>query len=171
MSSLTVWVTADALGEMFAEAERMHPLETGGMLLGWTNDEGDERVVVAVIGPGAAAVHGATSFVPDAVWQQHELEVTYNRSDRKVTYLGDWHVHPMGAFGMSRRDRRTMRTIASEKEARCPTPLMGLVAPDGDGELRFGVWKWRASRVPFHVGYADPIPLREWKLGAGERFW
>ncbi|MEX1112942.1 MAG: Mov34/MPN/PAD-1 family protein [Patescibacteria group bacterium] len=127
MPHTTVWVNRSAVADMVAEAERAHPDETGGMRLGWTNLDRKEVVVATTVGPGPIAEHHPTRFAPDADWQQTHLDAVYRRTSTKITYLGDWHVHPQGGFGMSRRDRRTMAHTANAPEARCPHPLMALL--------------------------------------------
>lgn len=120
----TIWLTEDVADAMVAEAERTAPDETGGMLLGWDNPERDEIVVATSIGPGPDATHRLTTFHPDGAWQQAQLDVEYEKSEGRITYLGDWHVHPRGGFGMSRQDRRTMARTASHGDARCPRWLV-----------------------------------------------
>lgn len=111
------------------------------MLLGWENGERNEIVVTTIVGPGPDAVHSRTAFQPDAEWQQQHLDTHYEGSAGRITYLGDWRVHPRGGFGRSDRDRRTMAKTARHADARCPRPLMGLVAWVNDS-YRVGVWRW-----------------------------
>jgi integrative and conjugative element protein (TIGR02256 family) len=150
------------IDEMITEAKRVAPEETGGMLLGWDNPERNEVVVTTIIGPGPNAEHAPDAFRPDGDWQQQRLEAQYERSDGRITYLGDWHVHPQGGFRMSRRDRRTMSLTASHTEARCSNPLMGLLARRNDG-YRLGVWLWEPTWAPFSYGKVTPLAVRIWK--------
>lgn len=143
----TLWLNKGALDGMLAEAERAALDETGGMLLGWNNPERSEVVVSAVVGPGPNAKHAPDSFRPDGDWQQQHLGEEYEQSNGRVTYLGDWHVHPQGGFGVSRRDRRTLSRIASCAEARCPNPLMGLLVRGSDS-YHLGVWRWEPPGCP-----------------------
>lgn len=140
MQDPVVWITDQTVAAMTAEAERCHPYETGGMLLGWMNDDRHELVVVTVLGPGPEAEHERVRFRPDADWQQRHLDDTYVRTDGRVTFVGDWHVHPEGGFGMSRRDRKTMGSTATDPDARCPHPVMALLARTADDEYRVGAW-------------------------------
>jgi integrative and conjugative element protein (TIGR02256 family) len=149
---VTVWVDKDALAAVREEAARHAEEETGGMLLGYRS--GDDAVVVAVIGPGPAAQRTASTFLPDAGWQQDRLAEVYAASGRTTAYLGDWHTHPGGRPVLSPRDRRTLRRIAGHRPARQPRPLSAVLAPAADGELVF--WehrgRWRsAAAIPWRT--------------------
>ncbi len=171
MQEPVVWVADAAVAAMSAEGHRCHPYETGGMLLGWVNDDRNEVVVAMVLGPGPRAEHQRVRFRPDSDWQQRQLDDVYMRTDGWVTFVGDWHVHPAGGFGMSRRDRKTMGHTAVTPDARCPHPVMVLLALTDDDEYRLGAWTWRPSPLPFHPGHATPLKVREWTPLAEEAFW
>ena len=164
----TIWLSTDAVGSMVVEAARTDPDETGGMLLGWENPQRNEIVVLAILGPGPGAVHTPSSFKPDGAWQQDELATFYERSKGVVTYLGDWHVHPGGGFGLSRRDRRTMAKTAAHPDARCPRPLMGLLAPYDD-DYRLGVWLWEPSWIHRLIGRVVKLTTRTWEPSLDDR--
>lgn len=166
----TLWLNEAACEQMIAEAERAAPDETGGMLLGWENPDRNEIVVSAIVGPGPNATHTPTAFWPDADWQQRQLDAHYGQSEGRITYLGDWHVHPRGGFGMSRRDRRTMARIARDDLARCRQPVMGLAARFEDG-YRIGVWRWESWWWPLGYGRAVPLPVRKWTPTPDETSW
>lgn len=170
MQRPTVWVADAAVAAMTAEATGRHPLETGGMLLGWVNEDRNEVVVATVLGPGPEAEHERTRFRPDSGWQQRRLDHIYEATEGRITFVGDWHVHPAGGFGMSRRDRRTMGHTAATPDARCPQPVMALLARSPNG-YRLGGWTWRPSPVPFHVGHAEPLDVRQWAPSPDEAFW
>lgn len=115
---------------MQAEADLHYPLETGGIMLGWENGD---IVVSNIIGPGPRAVHRRASFDPDTEWQDHQLAEKYEASGRTLVYLGDWHTHPGGAPTPSRRDRKTLATIAGYPAARCAAPIMVILGQGDDG--------------------------------------
>lgn len=125
-----VWLGAGVEKTLLAEAVSKAPLETGGILLGWIT--GADVCITNVIGPGPGAVHDTRSFEPDSRWQQDNIALLYERSVRRLAYLGDWHTHPAGKPEPSDQDRRTLRTIAQSSTARCPNPVMLIIGqPDG----------------------------------------
>lgn len=103
-------------------------------------------VITDAIGPGPKAVHYKIGFLPDA--QFHEMEVAriYGQSGRLSTYLGDWHTHPRGSTRLSRRDKRTLQRIACSSDARCPKPLMAVLA---GGKRKWTTDVWRFNRTGF----------------------
>jgi integrative and conjugative element protein (TIGR02256 family) len=139
---------------MEQEAGRRAPDESGGILLGYPGR--DDPGIVSVlfeIGPGPNAMHKPYRFEPDGPWQEREIAAAYERSDRIATYLGDWHSHPDGSPRPSGLDRATARKIARTPEARCPHPLIVILA---DGKRKWDVaahcfgW-WRLRSVDLEV--------------------
>ena len=123
---------------MVEQAGSVLPNETGGVLLGYWLQAGVEVVITAMVGPGPRARHRRTTFCPDYDFQEHEIARHYAESGRRTEYLGDWHSHPKGGVGLSRKDRRTLAAIATYAEARAPTPLMAILA--GRPRWHFAVW-------------------------------
>lgn len=119
------WIPRDALVEMEALASHSHPMETGGMLLGYVADNNDV-VVTTIIGPGPAAKHSRYAFEPDAEYQQAKLEAHYRVTEGKESYLGDWHTHPHGPCIPSRTDKRTLAHIALTPSSRIKYPVMAI---------------------------------------------
>lgn len=141
-SAGTAWLSATAWSGIVEEVAGRFPRETGGVLLGyWVREPptpatgaqaatiiGPEVVITSFLGPGPSAIHGVDSFVPDHAFQDCEIAKIYEKSDRRITYLGDWHSHPRGTASLSWKDRRTLRRIACSDGARAPIPLMFVVA-------------------------------------------
>jgi len=161
-SSLTVWLKGSALARMTDEADKEFPRETGGVLMGYWSNDTFQAVITHVIGPGPNAVHHLDSFTPDGEFQLSEIERIYRESGRIITYLGDWHTHPIGGGEPSKRDRKTLRKIASDPEARAPNPLMAIL--DRKDGWRETVWvllppdsgMWRANDLSLRsCGHGD----------------
>lgn len=123
-----VWLSKSVLCQLAAEANRMAPLESGGVLLGYHAESG-EAVITDCRGPGPNAVHERFYFLPDQEYHAREIKDAYERSTRRLHYLGDWHSHPGGTAKLSRSDRSTLKRIASFPPARAPRPLMLVIAP------------------------------------------
>ncbi|SIT49344.1 putative 18.8 kDa protein [Paraburkholderia ribeironis] len=134
-----LWIASTAFDEMLDEAERVYPLETGGVLVGYAADDGD-LVVQHVIGPGLSAQHKRQRFHPDHDWQCRRLDEIFEISSGQAVYVGDWHTHPDGSPQMSWLDKRTLRGIARYREAALARPLMLIGA--GGAER----WRWQAHR-------------------------
>ncbi len=141
---MTVWIAASAFALVATEAARYPGSETGGMLLGYWQD--NDAVVDCASGPGPAAQRGRTWFRPDQDWHTEYLARIYAASGRTITYLGDWHTHPGGSAKPSRTDRKTMRAVRREPAARQSRPLMAIVAPGSDSPpVLWCLLGWRRS--------------------------
>lgn len=141
------WINRDVRADLMKQAKDAFPLETGGILLGYWSEDGKDVVVVAAVGPGPDAYHGKTRFIPDYFYQESEIARLYEQHGRRLQYLGDWHSHPGGTDELSWRDRLTMARIASSKSARVKTPLMAVIA--GQGEWSLTMWQGAPGRAFF----------------------
>src|SRR6266851_5330619 len=121
------WISEKCLESIIAEARRCFPLETGGVLMGYWTPTKVEVVITRSIGPGPASTHTESTFEPDTAYQQDQINRIYAESNRIYTYLGDWHSHPRLAEGLSPRDKRTLRMIATDRRARAPSPIVGIL--------------------------------------------
>lgn len=142
---------------MTAMASKWWPLEVGGVLAGYWNE--NAAVITDYVGPGDEATHRTTAFVPDHQFHVREIERIYAESNGRDVYLGDWHSHPDGPSTLSSLDKRTLRSIAKAPEAQCPRPVMLLLAED---EISWSLHaftldapRWLRPRkvVPMHVRF------------------
>jgi len=129
---------------VLADAAGFAPLETGGVLLGFHDDESGMRIVTELVGAGPKASRQRHLFTPDGPWQRAQIAEIYNASGRILAYLGDWHSHPHGN-GPSALDRSTARKIATTPAARCPHPVF-LIAARVQGAWGLRAYEFGARR-------------------------
>lgn len=136
----TAWLSCAAVRSMEEEADRLYPLETGGVVVGyWAGPT--ELVILEASGPGGGANHQSRHFKPDNDYHVRWIADRYRLSGGANTYLGDWHTHPDAEAAIpSLADRRTLRAIADHDEARARTPLLLIVAG------KAGAWKLSCFR-------------------------
>ena len=138
-----VWIRQELMDAIIAEIESYAPLETGGAFFGYHADNND-IVVTQLISAGPNAKHKKFSFEPDQEYQLSQMEQIYFENEGKLSYLGDWHSHPVSSSFLSRRDEKTLLNIALTEAAKCSKPLM----------MVFGALpaKWTANAVRFAEG-------------------
>lgn len=149
-----LWLADSALNAMHEIADQYYPYETGGMLLGYVAKDSDV-VVTAIIGPGPKAKHGRFRFLPDAEYQQIELEKHFYKTDARETYLGDWHTHPHGSCQLSMVDKRTLTRIARTTSSGIQHPVMAILC-GGNAD-------WEIGAVRF-LGAKRRLFLKEYRL-------
>jgi integrative and conjugative element protein (TIGR02256 family) len=149
------WISNTLREALFSEVERAFPLETGGILMGYATE--NISVISTIIGPGPEAIHGPNSFAPDYDYHESEVARVYESSQRKWSYLGDWHSHPRQIHAsLSKKDIQTLRRIASFKEARVNRPLMLIVT--GEPSIwTINVWRWKRKRFLTGRPFPDDI--------------
>jgi integrative and conjugative element protein (TIGR02256 family) len=120
--SATVWLVADALATLEAEARRFWIRETGGPLFGYETACAD-LVVTEVFGPGPNVKHQRFRLVPDRDHTQAMIDQVAENSGGRDWYLGEWHSHPLGRARPSDTDVDTLIDIAAQAEVQLPRPL------------------------------------------------
>lgn len=133
-----IWVPRTVLKLLVTIAAAHHPLEVGGMLLGYRSE--DVAVIVEATLPGVDAVHAEASYEPDQARDETIVAERYRATGGTAGYLGDWHSHPCGTVGLSRTDRQVLRRISEYGDARQTTPVMAIVAGAPDETYKVGAW-------------------------------
>ncbi|MCC6680490.1 MAG: Mov34/MPN/PAD-1 family protein [Phycisphaeraceae bacterium] len=126
----TAWLNHDAVECMIAEADSKAPNETGGVLMGYFVQPNNTPVILWSGRPGPKAVHLPSYYGPDYVFDELQIADVYQKSGRQLTYIGDWHTHPATVPHLSRRDKRTLRRIATYRAARVTAPIMLILVFD-----------------------------------------
>lgn len=121
-----MWIRRGAVEKMDSISEAKQPLETGGCFAGYELDDG--IVILEVIGPGPLAIHERYRFIPDRDYQDEQLKLLWESSERVVRYLGDWHTHPGGTAELSRIDVSRLVDLRQAPEARLRRPVMAVNA-------------------------------------------
>jgi integrative and conjugative element protein (TIGR02256 family) len=151
------------LKQMKALANEKFPLETGGVLIGYTGGtHGEQVVIVAITGPGPSAQHTKITFEPDHDYQTAQIADVYRTSKGASTYLGDWHSHPNSAAYLSRRDKKTLRHIGSHRPARLDRPVMVILGEGSPWTLK--AWRLIPRRlIAFRRTEYCELDIRETK--------
>jgi integrative and conjugative element protein (TIGR02256 family) len=106
--------------------------ETGGILIGRDFGNGMLEVTVATP-PGPRAVRWRHYFRRDTAFLQQVLDREVARTDGRVDYVGEWHVHRAIDAPPSWIDRRSLRRIARRSNYPTKAPLL-LIVETGSGQ-------------------------------------
>lgn len=139
---IKVWIKKKTFNKFIQETNKWFPLETGGILLGY-KDKNNDIVVVKLIEAGPNAVRKNYFFNSDGDFQQLELSKIYIRSKGVVTYLGDWHSHPLTNSYMSFLDRKTICKIAKTETSKETNPIFIVV---GTSPFEVKCWRYNENR-------------------------
>ena len=157
------WLYESVLDEIHIESQKVFPLETGGILIGYWGSRGNtlQPVVTQVIGPGPRARHSQNRFSPDYDYQEIEVAKRYASSGRVETYLGDWHTHPNGSPNLSWTDKRTLKRIAKNPSNRATIPLMLVVGGDLNDPLPLlSAARWTERKWPLSKWEILEVPIK-----------
>ena len=134
-----VWIYSDVVDSMTAEAESKSPRETGGVLMGYFQQQDSVPVILLATKPGPNAIHLPHHYKPDYEYDEVQIANVYEKSNRRITYMGDWHTHLLPRCNMSYRDKNTLRRIAAFGPARVNEPIMLIHC--FSGEWTANVWQ------------------------------
>jgi proteasome lid subunit RPN8/RPN11 len=114
------WITEAAAAEPLEAAEKAHPRETGGVLVGVLADGRRPWITNAVELPSSKST--GTFYEVPAGSRQKAVE-QLRRRDSRLGYLGEWHVHPADVPPSS-TDVSTLSCLAADPNAGCERPVM-----------------------------------------------
>jgi integrative and conjugative element protein (TIGR02256 family) len=145
--SNTAWLHRPALDLLTNEADTNAPFETGGVLMGYFKQPGNIPVILLASEPGSNSIHLKRSYQPDYEYDEAFIACVYKKSNRQITYLGDWHSHPAPSDIMSRQDKRALRRISTYKPARVNQPIMLIMSYSGHWSTTIWQGKMCKKRV------------------------
>jgi integrative and conjugative element protein (TIGR02256 family) len=105
--------------------------ETGGVIVGWTDEKGD-IIITDVSGPGPKALCTANKFEKDVEYCQLFLDELYIQSFQKKVYVGEWHSHPISNNNPSGTDIKSLSEISLQKEYLTDIPIMIIFSNTGN---------------------------------------
>ena len=105
--------TQRAFNSILTETIHKHPVETGGILIGYVLDSG-ARIVVENIPPGPQSTHQWGYFEYDVDFVHYLSNVVARQYVGNLQVLGLWHRHPGSMDTFSSTDDGTNRMFASE---------------------------------------------------------
>lgn len=134
MNTQYVVFAPKAFNAIVTETLDKHPVETGGIFLGYITNNG-VWVVVETIPPGINTVNRSAYFEYDTNFVNYMANVVANQYQKQISVLGLWHRHPGSFNQFSHTDDETNRKFA--KDTPCGA-ISGLV--NCDPQLRLTMY-------------------------------
>lgn len=138
---ISVVLSDDALRKITAEVESSVTTETGGILVGFVDNQ-RRAVIVRATGAGPNAIKSLTNFERDVEFVQGELEKATTRLGSRGLYVGEWHSHVELDPEPSERDITSMYGIATAPNyaTRCPVMLIAGLEPESGVISHLKTW-------------------------------
>ena len=127
-ATVEVRLTGAALRLIEKEALASADKETGGILVGRYENDGNVAVVTAATERPADSSSGRAWFQRGISGLTAKLRARWAHGEY---YLGEWHSHPGGAPDPSNNDIREMRLISIDASYRCPKLIMVIAGTFG----------------------------------------
>lgn len=149
-----ICVPESALSAIHEYCRRAHPKETGGILIGFYNNNQRRATVTHVTGPPRDSHSDRCRFSRGIDGLAAMLLRRWQRRPRTY-YLGEWHYHPAADVTPSTRDREQMREFAANPAVACREPLLLIVGSEHAG-WPMNVEVYRDTGPPIVLDPADP---------------
>jgi proteasome lid subunit RPN8/RPN11 len=163
-------VAARAIDEMSARMRRESPRETGGLLVGRLNAMKKIVYVTRLVRAPADSRGTPYFFTRGTECLPDVLEHVERRTGGLLTYVGEWHSHPMGGSDLSDTDKEAVIKLRSILDPAGLPTLVTIVTPDGTHPHLFDPTSAplvMQARKPGLVGVVRAA--LGWRLRKGER--
>lgn len=156
MAKNYVIFTQRAFNSIVTEVIDKHPIETGGILIGYVLDNG-AWIVVENIPPGYHTVHQRAYFEYDAEFVNYLSNVVALHYKGNLQVLGLWHRHPGSMDSFSRTDDGTNIKFARDRECGAISALVNC-----DPQMRMTMYhvspRGRYETIDWYVDDGETIP-------------
>lgn len=122
-STVRIVLAEDARRAIVAATEAKPSVETGGILIGFSNENG-EVVVMEATDAGPNAVESRSRFERDTPYCQNRLNDAVKRLAERGQYVGEWHSHLEASPRPSARDIESLVGIAEAPNYLTAEPIM-----------------------------------------------
>ncbi|NOH04961.1 MAG: hypothetical protein HND47_24805 [Chloroflexi bacterium] len=129
----------DSVANIFMTSRQFHKddNERGGIVLGQINESNNKILVCRATIPSNVDSQGKSFFRRNHLAAQYVIEYEFFNSDRKNTYLGEWHTHPTKTAFPSQQDISMIRQQFAENNVKVKFIFLFIVAHD---ELYVGMY-------------------------------
>jgi len=116
---------------------KSHPLETGGILIGFYRNDSRLAVVTDISSAPRDSLRGHFSFIRGIQGLQEWLVSLWQEPIRQY-YLGEWHFHPESTATASEEDINQLHKIACSDQYHCPEPILLILGgnPKRDWQIK-----------------------------------
>lgn len=125
-------IKSDIIIKIKSEMGVAMPNETGGIFIGAINKKNKTIHVTDLISAPTDSVFNESTFYRGINGLPEEIDKIKELSGQTFGYIGEWHSHPFGPYGLSQKDMKEVNIHLKElRELSNPMPLfIMLVTPD-----------------------------------------
>jgi proteasome lid subunit RPN8/RPN11 len=156
MNENYVIFTQRAFNSIATEVIDKHPVETGGILIGYVLDNG-AWIVVENIPPGYHTIHKCAYFEYDAEFVNYLSNVIALQYKGNLQILGLWHRHPGSMDTFSKTDDGTNIKFAGDRQCGAISALVNC-----DPQMRLTMYHVSPSglytQIQWYVDDGETIP-------------
>ena len=158
-------LTEQVIEGIVSEARRSPSVETGGVLIGYLDNNG-RAVALRATGPGPNAIRTEREFHRDIEFVQSELDKAASELGVNGRYIGEWHSHLMLQSEPSPTDIRSLFEISQAPNylTRCPVMLIAGIDKTQSQTTDLASWVFPISERMYEINI-QVVPSEQ--IGAG----
>ena len=134
-----VELSPEALEQMIALADAVHPLENGASLFGRYSSDQHSAFIEGIAPVPRDAERGRFHFRRGIAGLATFFRRLFRRTSGKSFYVGEFHSHPGGSPHPSGEDDAAHHAIAADPACQCRAPVLVIVG-DVPGNRNIGVF-------------------------------
>lgn len=133
LDKYTILIDDNAMKEVLIHQNGDHKKECGGIILGSTTN--DNRIIIRSI-PKATKDSKSSKYscIRDKNIAQEIMNKTFEESNGKIIYVGEWHTHPVNSPTFSSQDRKMIEEQFKSNKI-CTDSLLMLIIGKKELEL------------------------------------
>lgn len=125
ISGLEVEIDDHILTQMLDQCTLSKDLETGGILVGYYDDNLKKAIIIRSSNAPKDSKHSKMNFYRGVEGMRVWIQDMWNKE--KAFYLGEWHFHPYSSSELSWLDHKQMQKIANDTSIHCPEPVLLII--------------------------------------------
>jgi proteasome lid subunit RPN8/RPN11 len=129
-SGWQVRIAAKAAESMREQMRRRAPSETGGIMVGRIDANRKTVYVTRLVRAPADSRGTPYAFTRGTEMLPEALDLIRRRTGSLLTYVGEWHTHPMGGSDLSDTDKEAVISLRSILDPAALPTLVTIVTPD-----------------------------------------
>ena len=152
-NSLTVEFSNEVLKFMLTECRLSKDLETGGILVGYYNDDLNKAIILKSSRAPIDSKKTKNRFYRGVSGLKKWLSEMWYKE--RAYYIGEWHFHPFSSSEMSIIDSTQMQSISRDNRINCPEPILFIIGGNPQKKYSTSIYVFTKNIKPLKLNHYE----------------